>query len=125
MLPLDDWPARLSEMYHKMVHTKLLTRAIDWERHKNESGLRIKSDADRAVRPTDRCLPCCSLRLALTTSWLFAQRALAFLYLSAMGKRPGPTTLHLSFMTASGVNDISVAFSVRHALTCLVSLAPC
>jgi len=60
---------------HARYHTKLLMRAIDWERHDFEKSLLFSgSDLQKAKH------------------WLSA---------SALGKEPKPTTLHLSFITAS------------------------
>jgi len=63
------------DLRHAQYHTKLLTRAIEWERHDFEKSLLLKgNDLQRAKH------------------WLSA---------SALGKEPKPTTLHLSFITAS------------------------
>lgn len=63
------------DLRHARYHTKLLTRAIDWERHDFEKSLLLHgNDLQRAQH------------------WLSA---------SALGKEPKPTTLHLSFITAS------------------------
>lgn len=63
------------DLRHARYHTKLLTRAIDWERHDFEKSLLLQgNDLQRAKH------------------WLSA---------SALGKEPKPTTLHLSFITAS------------------------
>lgn len=64
-----------SDMRHAKYHTKLLVRAIDWERHDFEKSLLLHG-AD-------------------------LQRARHWLNASALGKEPKPTTLHLSFITAS------------------------
>eukprot|EP00823_Brevimastigomonas_motovehiculus_P003831 TRINITY_DN23_c0_g1_i1.p1 TRINITY_DN23_c0_g1~~TRINITY_DN23_c0_g1_i1.p1 ORF type:complete len:271 (-),score=50.90 TRINITY_DN23_c0_g1_i1:1588-2400(-) len=64
-----------SDLRHACIHTKILTRAIEWERHDFEKSLLFKGkDLQRAKH------------------WLSA---------SALGKEPKPTTLHLSFITAS------------------------
>jgi len=64
-----------TDLRHARYHTKLLTRAIDWERHDFEKSLLLeKQDLVRAQH------------------WMSA---------SALGKEPKPTTLHLSFITAS------------------------
>jgi len=63
------------DLRHARYHTKLLTRAIEWERHDFEKSLLFHgNDLQRAKH------------------WLSA---------SALGKEPKPTTLHLSFITAS------------------------
>jgi len=63
------------DMRHARYHTKLLTRAIEWERKDFEKSLLLHgNDLQRAQH------------------WLSA---------SALGKEPKPTTLHLSFITAS------------------------
>jgi len=63
------------DLRHARYHTKLLTRAIDWERHDFEKSLLLHgADLQRAKH------------------WVSA---------SALGKEPKPTTLHLSFITAS------------------------
>lgn len=60
---------------HAAYHTKLLNRAIDWERHDFEKSLLLRgADLKRAQH------------------WVAA---------SALGKEPRPTTLHISFITAS------------------------
>jgi hypothetical protein len=64
-----------TDLRHARYHTKLLIRAIDWERHDFEKSLLLDGpDLQRAQH------------------WLSA---------SALGKEPKPTTLHLSFITAS------------------------
>jgi len=64
-----------NDLRHARYHTKLLVRAIEWERHDFEKSLLLRSkDLQRAKH------------------WLSA---------SALGKEPKPTTLHLSFITAS------------------------
>lgn len=64
-----------NDLKHCRYHTKLLTRAIDWEKHDFEKSLLLTGpDLDKAKH------------------WLSA---------SALGKEPKPTTLHLSFITAS------------------------
>lgn len=64
-----------NDLRHCRYHTKLLTRAIDWEKHDFEKSLLLHGpDLQRAKH------------------WLSA---------SALGKEPKPTTLHLSFITAS------------------------
>jgi hypothetical protein len=69
-------------MRHARYHTKLLTRAIDWERHDFEKSLLLHgNDLQRAKH------------------WLSA---------SALGKEPKPTTLHLSFITASDALNTSM-----------------
>lgn len=60
---------------HARYHTKLLTRAILWERQDFEKSQLLKGDELKRAR-----------------HWLSA---------SALGKEPKPTTLHLSFITAS------------------------
>ena len=60
---------------HAQYHTKLLVRSIDWERQDFEKSQLLKG-AD-------------------------LQRARHWLSASALGKEPKPTTLHLSFITAS------------------------
>jgi len=60
---------------HARYHTKLLTRAIEWERHDFEKSLLLTGDD-----------------LIRSKHWLNG---------SALGKEPRPTTLHLSFITAS------------------------
>lgn len=63
------------DLRHARYHTKLLVRAIEWERHDFEKSLLLmSSDLKKAEH------------------WLNA---------SALGKEPRPTTLHLSFITAS------------------------
>lgn len=63
------------DLRHARYHTKLLERAILWERHDFEKSLLFHgSDLQRAKH------------------WLSA---------AALGKEPKPTTLHLSFITAS------------------------
>jgi hypothetical protein len=64
-----------TDLRHARYHTKLLIRAIDWERHDFEKSLLLDG--------TD------------------LQRAKHWLSASALGKEPKPTTLHLSFITAS------------------------
>jgi len=64
-----------NDLRHARYHTKLLTRAIDWERH----------DFEKSLLLTGQDL----------------QRAKHWLSASALGKEPKPTTLHLSFITAS------------------------
>jgi hypothetical protein len=60
---------------HVQYHTKILRRAIEWERYDFEKSLLLSgSDLSRAQH------------------WLSA---------AALGKEPKPTTLHLSFITAS------------------------
>lgn len=64
-----------ADMRHAIYHTKLLTMAIDWERADFEkSKLLVGDDLTKAKH------------------WLSA---------SALGKEPRPTTLHLSYVTAS------------------------
>jgi hypothetical protein len=63
------------DLRHARYHTKLLCRAIDWERHDFEKSLLLQ-DKD-------------------------LQRAKHWLSASALGKEPKPTTLHLSYITAS------------------------
>jgi len=64
-----------TDLRHARYHTRLLMRAIDWERHDFEKSLLFYgNDLQRAKH------------------WLSA---------SALGKEPKPTTLHLSFITAS------------------------
>jgi hypothetical protein len=79
----DDFDAAMKLLFkaldvdlrHARYHTKLLVRAIEWERHDFEKSLLLRSkDLQRAKH------------------WLSA---------SALGKEPKPTTLHLSFITAS------------------------
>jgi len=60
---------------HAQYHTTILRRAIEWERHDFEKSLLLR-DKD----------------LTRAQHWLSA---------SALGKSPKPTTLHLSFITAS------------------------
>lgn len=64
-----------ADLRHACYHTKLLNKAIDWERHDFEKGLLLKG-----------------LDLARAKHWMAA---------SALGKEPKPTTLHVSFITAS------------------------
>jgi hypothetical protein len=65
-----------ADLRHARYHTKLLCMAIVWERHDFEKSLLLSgNDLQRA------------------NHWLSA---------SALGKEPKPTTLHLSFITASG-----------------------
>lgn len=64
-----------TDLRHAAYHTKLLNRAIDWERHDFEKSL-LLSGAD----------------LARAKHWVAA---------SALGKEPKPTTLHISFIAAS------------------------
>jgi len=71
-----------TDLRHARYHTKLLTRAIDWERHDFEKSLLFHgNDLQRAKH------------------WLSA---------SALGKEPKPTTLHLSFITASDALSTSM-----------------
>lgn len=63
------------DLRHAHVHTLLLVRAIDWEKHDFEKSLLL-----------------CGQDLRRAKNWLSA---------SALGKEPKPTTLHLSFITAS------------------------
>jgi len=64
-----------TDLRHARYHTKLLTRAISWERHDFEKSLLLTGqDLERAKH------------------WLSA---------SALGKEPKPTTLHLSFINTS------------------------
>lgn len=64
-----------ADLRHARIHTRILMRAIDWERHDFEKSLLFRGkDLQRAKH------------------WLSA---------SALGKEPKPTTLHLSFITAS------------------------
>jgi len=60
---------------HAKYHSKLLVRAIEWERHDFEKSLLLTGDD-----------------LTRAKHWLSA---------SALGKEPRPTTLHLSFITTS------------------------
>lgn len=60
---------------HAKYHTLILRKAILWERHDFEKSLLLKGDN--------------------------LQRAKHWLSASALGKEPKPTTLHLSFITAS------------------------
>eukprot|EP00462_Mataza_sp_D1_P001800 CAMPEP_0175097510 /NCGR_PEP_ID=MMETSP0086_2-20121207/5328_1 /TAXON_ID=136419 /ORGANISM="Unknown Unknown, Strain D1" /LENGTH=226 /DNA_ID=CAMNT_0016371031 /DNA_START=27 /DNA_END=704 /DNA_ORIENTATION=- len=64
-----------TDLRHARYHTKLLTRAIEWEKHDFEKSLLLTG--------------------------LDLQRAKHWLSASALGKEPKPTTLHLSFITAS------------------------
>jgi len=64
---------------HAQYHTIILRRAIEWERHDFEKSLLLR-DKD----------------LTRAQHWLSA---------SALGKAPKPTTLHLSFITASSALD--------------------
>lgn len=73
---LDD------DQRHAQYHTKILRRAIQWERHDFEKSLLFKK--------TD---------LTRANHWLSA---------SALGRAPKPTTLHLSFITASSALDGSM-----------------
>lgn len=67
---------------HAQYHTKILRRAIQWERHDFEKSLLLRNkDLTRAQH------------------WLAA---------SALGRSPKPTTLHLSFITASAALDSSM-----------------
>lgn len=67
------------EHRHAQYHTTILRRAIEWERHDFEKSL-LLTDKD----------------LTRAQHWLSA---------SALGKSPKPTTLHLSFITASSALD--------------------
>lgn len=72
----------LGDGRHAQYHTKILRRAIQWERHDFEKSLLLrKKDLTRAQH------------------WLAA---------SALGRSPKPTTLHLSFITASAALDSSM-----------------
>jgi hypothetical protein len=64
-----------TDQKHAAVHTRLLKRAIDWEKHDFEKSMLLRgADLKRAK------------------NWISA---------SALGKEPKPTTLHLSYVTAS------------------------
>jgi len=65
------------DIRHAKYHTQYLIQAIKWERHDFEKSILLqKQDLEKAKH------------------WLSA---------SALGKEPKPTTLHLSYITASGV----------------------
>lgn len=64
-----------TDLRHAQYHTKLLVHAIQWERHDFEKSLLLQGDD-----------------LQKAKHWLSA---------SALGKEPKPTTLHLSYITAS------------------------
>jgi len=64
-----------ADIRHARYHTRLLTLAIDWERHDFEKSLLLHGED--------------------------LQRAEHWLSASALGKEPKPTTLHLSFIRAS------------------------
>lgn len=69
--------AAKKDIRHAKFHTKYLNNAIKWERHDFEKSLLLqKKDLEKAKH------------------WLSA---------SALGKEPKPTTLHLSYITASDV----------------------
>lgn len=70
---------------HVKIHTKILRRAIDWERHDFEKSLLLTGED-----------------LIKAKNWLQA---------SALGREPKPTTLHLSFITAS--DSLSVSMKKR------------
>lgn len=63
------------DLRHAYVHTQLLVLAINWEKHDFEKSMLL-----------------CGHDLRRAKNWLSA---------SALGKEPKPTTLHLSFITAS------------------------
>lgn len=64
-----------TDLRHACFHTKLLNRAIDWERHDFEGTLLLRG--------------------------VDLKRALHWVNASALGKEPKPTTSHISFITAS------------------------
>eukprot|EP00462_Mataza_sp_D1_P003992 CAMPEP_0175097536 /NCGR_PEP_ID=MMETSP0086_2-20121207/5342_1 /TAXON_ID=136419 /ORGANISM="Unknown Unknown, Strain D1" /LENGTH=240 /DNA_ID=CAMNT_0016371059 /DNA_START=32 /DNA_END=751 /DNA_ORIENTATION=- len=64
-----------TDLRHASYHTKLLNRAIDWERHDFEKSLLLSGDDLKRAK-----------------HWVAA---------SALGKEPKPTTLHVSYITAS------------------------
>jgi hypothetical protein len=71
-----------AERLHVQYHTKILRRAIEWERHDFEKSLLLRGkDLERSQH------------------WLSA---------AALGREPKPTTLHLSFITASASLDASM-----------------
>lgn len=81
----DDFNAAMKLLFkalevdirHAKYHTLYLTKAIKWERHDFEKSLLLtKKDLEKAKH------------------WISA---------SALGKEPKPTTLHLSYITASDV----------------------
>jgi len=67
---------------HVQYHTKILRRSIEWERHDFEKSLLLHG--------TD------------------LQRAKHWLSAAALGREPKPTTLHLSFITASEALDTNM-----------------
>lgn len=72
------------DLRHADVHTKILVRAITWEKRDFEKSLLLTGQDLRRAK-----------------NWLSA---------SALGKEPKPTTLHLSFITASD----SLSTSMNH-----------
>ena len=70
------------DLRHAQYHTKILRRAIQWEKQDFEKSLLLYGDD--------------------------LQRAQHWLSASALGKQPKPTTLHLSFITASEALDDSM-----------------
>jgi len=73
------------DLRHAHAHTMLLVRAIDWEKHDFEKSLLLTGTDLRRAK-----------------NWLSA---------SALGKMPKPTTLHLSFITAS--DSLSTSMNKR------------
>jgi hypothetical protein len=71
-----------ADLRHAQYHTKILRRAIQWEKQDFEKSLLLKRED--------------------------LQRAQHWLSASALGKQPKPTTLHLSFITASEHLNVSM-----------------
>jgi len=71
-----------ADLLHAKYHTALLCRAVEWEKHDFEKSLLVVDDDLKRAK-----------------HWLSA---------SALGKEPKPTTLHLSFITASDTLSTSM-----------------